>query len=113
MLCRLVVKYKCSCQTQSRPLVLLDENGYPPEWSDDVFDQVLDQVENYKEHQSAHAYIVLIQTIIRLWLQNRNRKILMNMITPSKEQSKRSAAHIFAAFQYQWDYICATAFSHK
>lgn len=32
---------------------LLDENGYPPEWSDDVFDQVLDQVENYKEHQSA------------------------------------------------------------
>lgn len=32
---------------------LLDENGYPPEWSDDVFDRVLDQVENYKEHQSA------------------------------------------------------------
>ena len=32
---------------------LLDENGYPPEWSDDVFDQVLDQVENYKEHQTA------------------------------------------------------------
>lgn len=32
---------------------LLDENGYPPEWSDDVFDQVLDQVENYKEHPSA------------------------------------------------------------
>jgi len=29
----------------------------------------------------------------------------MNMITPSKEQSKRSAAHIFAAFQYQWDYF--------
>ena len=32
---------------------LLDENGYPPEYSDDVFDQVLDQVENYKEHQLA------------------------------------------------------------
>lgn len=32
---------------------LLDENGYPPEWSDDVFEQVLDQVENYKEHQPA------------------------------------------------------------
>lgn len=29
---------------------LLDENGYPPQWSDDVFEQVLDQVENYKEH---------------------------------------------------------------
>jgi type I restriction enzyme R subunit len=29
---------------------LLDENGYPPQWSDDVFDQVLEQVENYKEH---------------------------------------------------------------
>lgn len=29
---------------------LLDENGYPPEWNDEVFDQVLDQVENYKQH---------------------------------------------------------------
>lgn len=27
---------------------LLDENGYPPEWNDEVFDQVLEQVENYK-----------------------------------------------------------------
>ena len=32
---------------------LLDENGYPPEWSEDVFNQIRDQVENYKEHQSA------------------------------------------------------------
>ena len=31
---------------------LLDENGYPPEWNDEVFDQVLDQVENYKQHSS-------------------------------------------------------------
>lgn len=29
---------------------LLDENGYPPEWNDEVFDQVLGQVENYKRH---------------------------------------------------------------
>lgn len=29
---------------------LLDENGYPPEWNDEVFNQVLDQVENYKQH---------------------------------------------------------------
>lgn len=29
---------------------LLDENGYPPEWNDEVFNQVLDQVENYKKH---------------------------------------------------------------
>lgn len=29
---------------------LLDENGYPPEWNDEVFDQVLGQVENYKQH---------------------------------------------------------------
>lgn len=27
----------------------------------------------------------------------------MNMITPSKEQSKHAAADIFAAFDYQWD----------
>ena len=31
---------------------LLSANGYPPEWSDDVFDQVLGQVENYKLHQN-------------------------------------------------------------
>jgi type I restriction enzyme R subunit len=31
---------------------LLDENGYPPQWSDDVFDKVLEQVENYKAHNS-------------------------------------------------------------
>lgn len=30
---------------------LLAENGYPPEWNDEVFDQVLGQVENYKQHQ--------------------------------------------------------------
>lgn len=29
---------------------LLDKNGYPPEWNDEVFNQVLDQVENYKQH---------------------------------------------------------------
>lgn len=29
----------------------------------------------------------------------------MNTITPSKEQSKRSAADIFAAFEYQWDFF--------
>lgn len=30
---------------------LLDENGYPPKWNDEVFDKVLDQVENYKSNQ--------------------------------------------------------------
>ena len=29
----------------------------------------------------------------------------MSIITPSKEQNKRSAAEIFAAFEYQWDYF--------
>lgn len=29
---------------------LLAENGYPPQWSNEVFDQVLDQVENYKSN---------------------------------------------------------------
>ena len=32
---------------------LLKANGYPPEWNDEVFDQVLDQVENYKGHHSS------------------------------------------------------------
>lgn len=29
---------------------LLNDNGYPPEWNDEVFDQVLGQVENYKTY---------------------------------------------------------------
>lgn len=33
---------------------LLAANGYPPEWSDDVFNQVLDQVENFKENSNGH-----------------------------------------------------------
>lgn len=44
-----------------------------------------------------------MQIIIHQWLQNRNRNIFINMITPSKEQSKHAAADIFAAFDYQWD----------
>lgn len=32
----------------------------------------------------------------------------MNTITPSKEQSKRSAADIYAAFEYQRDYFVFT-----
>lgn len=41
---------------------LLAANGYPPKWSDDVFDQVMDQVKNYKEHRNfssesqSHSY---------------------------------------------------------
>ena len=33
---------------------LLAANGYTPEWSDDVFNQVLDQVENFKENSNGH-----------------------------------------------------------
>lgn len=33
---------------------LLAANGYPPEWSDDVFDQVLNQVENFKENSNSY-----------------------------------------------------------
>lgn len=36
---------------------LLAKNGYPPQWSDEVFDQVLDQVENFKENSSSHSQI--------------------------------------------------------
>ncbi len=84
---------------------LLDENGYHLNGAMMFLIRFLTKWKTIKSINLPHAYIVLIQTIIRLWLQNRNRKILMNMITPSKEQSKRSAAHIFAAFQYQWDYF--------
>lgn len=29
-------------------IVLLYENGYPPEWNDEVFDKVMEQAENFK-----------------------------------------------------------------
>lgn len=35
----------------------------------------------------------------------------MNTISPSKEQSKRSAADIFIAFEYQWDYFVLSLLS--
>ena len=28
----------------------LYNNGYPPEYNDEVYDQVMDQVENFKQH---------------------------------------------------------------
>ena len=30
---------------------LLIDEGYPPEWNDEVFEKVLDQVENYKKYE--------------------------------------------------------------
>lgn len=31
--------------------VLLYENGYPPEWDEEVFNKVLEQAENFKKYQ--------------------------------------------------------------
>ena len=33
-------------------LMLLYKNGYPPEWKEEVYEQVLDQVQNFKEHEN-------------------------------------------------------------
>lgn len=38
-------------QLSSDLLVLLYHNGYPPEWNDEVFARVLDQVENFKRNE--------------------------------------------------------------
>jgi len=35
---------------------LLYKNGYPPEWDDEVFEQVLEQSENYKKYSVAVEY---------------------------------------------------------
>lgn len=35
----------------------------------------------------------------------------MNTIVPSKEQSKHSAADIFIAFEYQWDFFVLSLLS--
>jgi len=32
--------------------VLLYKNGYPPEWDEEVFEQVLEQAENFKKYAS-------------------------------------------------------------
>lgn len=29
---------------------LLYDNGYPPAWNDDVYDRVMDQVNNFKKY---------------------------------------------------------------
>jgi len=33
-------------------VVLLSQNGYPPQWNDEVFDKVMEQTENYKKYTS-------------------------------------------------------------
>lgn len=38
-------------QLQAELTVLLYQEGYPPEWDDDVFAKVMDQVRNFKNHQ--------------------------------------------------------------
>jgi type I restriction enzyme R subunit len=30
---------------------LLYKNGYPPEWNEEVFEKVIEQVENFKQYQ--------------------------------------------------------------
>ena len=30
--------------------VLLYHNGYPPQWNEEVFEQVMEQAENFKKH---------------------------------------------------------------
>jgi type I restriction enzyme R subunit len=36
--------------------VLLYENGYPPEWDEEVFEQVLEQAENFKKYSDESEY---------------------------------------------------------
>lgn len=36
----------------SELLILLYKSGYPPEWKDEVYEKVLDQVQNFKRHQA-------------------------------------------------------------
>ncbi|UEB76343.1 type I restriction enzyme endonuclease domain-containing protein [Corynebacterium diphtheriae] len=31
--------------------ILLYENGYPPEWDEEVFEQVMEQAENFKKYE--------------------------------------------------------------
>ena len=33
-------------------VILLSQNGYPPQWNDEVFDKVMEQTENYKKYAS-------------------------------------------------------------
>ena len=40
-----------SFRLSSDLVVLLYHNGYPPEWNDEVFARVLDQVENFKRNE--------------------------------------------------------------
>lgn len=37
-------------QLKMHLVILLYENGYPPEWNDEVFNMVMEQAENFKEN---------------------------------------------------------------
>jgi len=32
--------------------VLLYKNGYPPEWDEEIFEQVMEQAENFKKYRN-------------------------------------------------------------
>jgi len=38
-------------QLQNDLIKTLYRNGYPPQWNDEIFRKVLEQVENYKKYQ--------------------------------------------------------------
>lgn len=41
------IKYKLNMDLT----LLLYHHGYPPEWNEDIFEQVMDQAENFKKHE--------------------------------------------------------------
>ncbi len=43
-------RYDIKSQLQKELIVLLYQNGYPPEWNKEVFDSVLEQAENFKKY---------------------------------------------------------------
>jgi type I restriction enzyme R subunit len=43
--------------------VLLYENGYPPEWDEEVFEQVLEQAENFKKYADESEYEINYENV--------------------------------------------------
>ena len=39
-------------------MILLLENGYPPEFNEDVFVQVFEQAENFKKHKNDFVVVI-------------------------------------------------------
>ena len=57
--------------------VLLYQNGYPPEWDEEVFEKVMEQAENFKKYADWYSVFLttFFETFDRLWCSLLSKEI--------------------------------------